>query len=254
MINIETMYADFLTKKQVENREKYKKAEGQWSASSAGQCFKKQMLRNEGVSEPILDDRVMRLLRLGTVMHTDIEESLSQYMSDPNSKYQTDEAIIFIEHSVTLSEFNVVGHLDIGIVQGNNIKVWDLKTCASYKWRMKFGRKPDPKGNPGYNLQLATYLYGLTQEQMSAEDAYEGKHWNREMALLWYNKDTSAMREEFVSNDWIKRALSYWEDLNDAAESTSEALTPGMYGVPMENWECRYCGFKDIHCPGIDYK
>ena len=63
------------------------------------------------------------------------------------------------------------------------------------------------------------------------------------------------MREEFVDNTWIDKAMDYWSDLNDYAEdSTPEQLIPGSYGVPMENWECRYCGFKDIHCPGIDYK
>lgn len=252
MINVETIYAHFLNKKQIENRAKYTKLEGQWSASSAGSCFKKQILRKEDVKEPPLDDRVMRLLRLGTVMHTDIEESLTQYINDPDSKYQSNNATIFIEHQVRLPEFNVVGHLDIGVVQGKSVKVFDIKTCASYKWRMKFGRKPDPKGNPGYNLQLATYLYGFIEEQMNAEDAYNGVEWDREMSLLWYNKDTSAMREEYVGNEWIKKALDYWSDLNDYAGEGSEALIPGSYGTPMENWECRYCGFKDIHCPGIN--
>jgi len=121
----------------------------------------------------------------------------------------------------------------------------DIKTCASYKWRMKFGRKPDPKGNPNYNMQLATYLEALSKE-LDVDAILE-------MSLLWYNKDTSALREEYVdASHWIERAMEYWEELNEYSEdTTSENMVVGDYGVPMENWECRYCGFKDIHCKGI---
>ena len=45
------------------------------------------------------------------------------------------------------------------------------------------------------------------------------------------------------------------KELNDTLEGVKSEngneLIPGSYGVPMMNWECRYCGFKDIHCPGI---
>jgi hypothetical protein len=136
--------------------------------------------------------------------------------------------------------------LDIGIAsqKSNTAKVIDIKTCASYKWRMKFGRKPDKKGNPNYNMQVATYGMAFANEKNID---------NFEMSLLWYNKDTSAMREEYVGNEWVNKAIEYWEELNDHTEDESyESLEVGSYGVPMENWECRYCGFKDIHCKGVN--
>ena len=93
-------------------------------------------------------------------------------------------------------------------------------------------------------MQLATYLKAFQSETKSKGLA--------SMSLLWYNKDTSAMREEFVDLSWINRATEYWEELNEHSEEvTSEDMRVGSYGVPMENWECRYCGFKDIHCKGV---
>jgi len=241
MINVEEIYASALEEEQLINRTKYKSHEGWFSASAAGSCFKKLMLRKEGKIEPKMDDRVMRLLRLGTVVHEDIQKAIF------NSKEMiSDDYTIIMEKRLELPELNVVGHLDIGIVdkKTGSIKVVDIKTCASYKWRMKFGRNPDKKGNPNYNMQLATYLKAFRDETRSDGLA--------SMSLLWYNKDTSAMREEYVELPWIDRAIEYWEELNEHSEGTeSDAMVVGSYGVPMENWECRYCGFKDIYCKGV---
>jgi hypothetical protein len=242
MINIEEIYASELDREQLINRNKYRNHEGWFSASSAGSCFKKLMLRREGKQEPKMDNRVMRLLRLGTIVHEDIQRAITNSEEMSNIDYN-----IMMEKRVELPDLNVVGHLDIGILDktNGNLKVMDIKTCASYKWRMKFGRKPDPKGNPNYNMQLATYLEALSKE-LNVDAILE-------MSLLWYNKDTSALREEYVdASHWIERAMEYWEELNEYSEdTTSENMVVGDYGVPMENWECRYCGFKDIHCKGI---
>ena len=192
MINIEEMYASELDREQLINRNKYRNHEGWFSASSAGSCFKKLMLRREGKQEPKMDNRVMRLLRLGTIVHEDIQRAITNSEEMSNKDYT-----IMMEKRVELPDLKVVGHLDIGILdkKNGNLKVMDIKTCASYKWKMKFGRKPDPKGNPNYNMQLATYLKALSDE--FNVDAI------LEMSLLWYNKDTSALREEFVD-------VSHW--------------------------------------------
>jgi len=248
MINVEDIYAQNLVNQQEKNREKYNKFDGFFSASSAGSCFKKQLLRRAKIQEPPMDDRVMRLLRLGTIVHEDIQSAITNYMNDENSSYMNqsaDDIEIVMEHMIEVPDLNLIGHLDIGISsqKTNQVKVVDIKTCASYKWRMKFGRKPDKKGNPNYNMQVATYGMAFAKEKNI--DSIE-------LSLLWYNKDTSAMREEYIDNKWIDTALEYWEELNDYTEhETIESLEPGTYGVPMENWECRYCGFKDIHCKGI---
>jgi len=155
---------------------------------------------------------------------------------------------LYIEHQIKIPEINVIGHLDAAIYDGEeeSIKLYDIKTSASYKWRMKFGRKKEKNGSVNYNLQLGTYAFGLGEELKTT---------NIDMSILWYNKDTSAFREERLPAEWIGSAIEYWEEVNETLENVSSdngvELIPGSYGVPMMNWECRYCGFKDIHCQGI---
>tara|TARA_R100000152_G_C6781543_1_gene216253 strand:+ start:764 stop:1504 length:741 start_codon:yes stop_codon:yes gene_type:complete len=246
-MNLESIYAGYLNKKQDLNREKYKGYDGWHSASQAGSCFKKLALRSEGVPEPAMENRVMRLLRLGTIVHGDIEKSIKDYMDDPNSDYKNSKSVIHTEKKVEIPEFKVLGHLDIAIhnTEYKFAKIIDVKTCGSYPWKMKFGRKPDPNANTNYNLQLSTYAYAFAEENNIYLDDIE-------MSLFWYNKDTSAVKEMIVSNDWIEQALEYWEDLREYTDGVkSEDLKVGSYGVPMQNWECRYCSYKDIHCKGI---
>ena len=243
MKNIESIYAEWLFDKNAKNREKYKNFKGTFSASSAGNCFRKQYLKSKGLDEPALEDRVMRLLRLGTIVHEDIQESLNHYFRHTDTKLK-----LYIEHQIKIPELNVVGHLDAAIYDEENehIRLYDIKTSASYKWRMKFGRKREKNGSINYNLQIGTYAFGLGEELKTTDI---------DMNLLWYNKDTSAVREEPISQDWIGNAIEYWEEVNDTLEDVSSdngaELIPGSYGTPMMNWECRYCGFKDIHCQGI---
>ena len=239
MVDILGIYTEYLREENSTHKEKYVDYEGWFSASTAGSCFKKQLLRKENTEEKPFDDRVLRLLRLGTIVHQDIQKSVTDSIVSSDINYK-----IYMEHRITLPELKVVGHLDVGVMNADNhLKVSDIKTCAGYKWKMKFGRTPDKRGNPNYNMQLSTYMIGLSKEL---------KPESMEMSLLWYNKDTSAVREELVDLSWMQKAESYWEDLYDRCEdATSKDLKPGMYGVPMENWECRYCGFKDIHCEGI---
>ena len=243
MVNVEKVYADHLKEKNVENRKKYEGLTHLFSASSAGTCFRKQYLRTKGLDEIPMEDRVMRLLRLGTIVHEDIQDSLKERFKEDEKDY-----VLYMEHQIKIPDLGVVGHLDIGLYDKENgsVKVYDIKTCASYKWKMKFGRRPDKNGSVNYNLQLATYTFALAEELKTADT---------QMSLLWYNKDTSALREEPIDNSWINSALEYWEELNEYLENVNsengKELIPGSYGVPMMNWECRYCGFKDLYCQGI---
>jgi predicted RecB family nuclease len=95
-----------------------------------------------------------------------------------------------------------------------------------------------------YKLQLGTYALGV-------KDKYNPNHIY--MYLLWYNKNTSQMREQMVSPEWIDKALEYWEEVyeikEDLGKSFESELEPMItYGVPMQDWECSYCQFESI-CP-----
>ena len=93
MLDVEGLYSSYLEEKNKDYKKKYSKYKGWFSASSAGSCFKKQLLKREGKVEPPMDNRVMRLLRLGTIVHEDIQKSIfnSLLMSDIDYKIMMEE-------------------------------------------------------------------------------------------------------------------------------------------------------------------
>ncbi len=240
MSRIIDIYGDFLRKQKHEKEEKFR---DYFRASSAGSCFKKQWFSLKDYDQNELDDRVLRLLRLGTVVHADVEQALSEYKDDNTE--------VLTEQEVVIPDLKVVGHLDAALLNKDgsgevtSAEIYDLKTCASYKWRMKFGRNKEKNPSFNYELQVGTYGLGV-QAKYEVDDIT--------LSLLWYNKDTSAMREQSIDAlQWTSNALEYWETLTEALEGVTnpDDLIPGIdYGVPMMDWECRYCGFTD-YCKGI---
>ena len=239
-MDIELLYHSYLV--QADNlREKDEKL---FHASSAGSCLRKQMYSYYDFPQDRKDKRSYRILRLGTIVHKDIEEAIANY-EDVNSGGNEQ---VFIEDKIELEELNVVGTYDVGRIdmEENKFTLWDIKTAAAYKWTTKFGRKQNrkPSSDTNYKLQLGTYALGINQKF---------KVGKIEMYLLWYNKNTSQMREQIVSPEWIEKALEYWvtvnETLEDIDEHFEEELKPEYYlGVPYQDWECRYCQYYSI-CP-----
>ena len=72
--------------------------------------------------------------------------------------------------------------------------------------------------------------------------------------MLWYNKDTSMMREENINSIWMEEAFEYWTDLNEIVNDINkpEELIPGdTPNVPVYSWECKYCEYQESYCPGV---
>ena len=112
MVDILGIYTEYLREKNSTHKEKYVDYEGWFSASTAGSCFKKQLLRKENTEEKPFDDRVLRLLRLGTIVHQDIQKSVTDSIVSSDINYK-----IYMEHIITLPELKVVGHLDVGVMK-----------------------------------------------------------------------------------------------------------------------------------------
>ena len=245
MFDIESVYHSYLQVKQDSHGEKYDKHKDWFSASSAGSCYRKQLHRIRGDKRTELKPRNMRLLRLGTIVHNDIEEAVNDW-------YETNKPVdqrILTEHTIELKELNVIGHLDLctyneidGLV--SNLEVWDYKTSGTYAWRLKYGKGAKNTINSRYAMQVSTYGMGMMKE-LDADDVTLG--------LLWYNKDTSTMRREYIPDVWIDDALRYWTELNEITEDIDEPeeMQVGDVGVPFENWECKYCEYQGVYCPGL---
>jgi len=213
-------------------------------ASSAGSCYRKQMYSYYDYPSDTKDDKSYRLLRLGTIVHSDVESAISLYQD------RFPEKDIYIEQKIHIKDLEVSGTFDAGemiTIDGRKeFTLYDLKTAAAYKWTTKFGRKQNRVADSdlNYKLQLGTYALGV-KEEYNPDQIY--------MYLIWYNKNTSQMREQLVYQEWINKALEYWEEVHeikeDLGKSFERELEPMMtYGVPMQDWECSYCQFESI-CP-----
>ena len=73
------------------------------------------------------------------------------------------------------------------------------------------------------------------------------------MALLYYSKNDSKMKEHIISSDAIDRARAYWRDVDHNVRLSSEPTLVDIEfkeGVaPVYKWECgKYCDYSPI-CP-----
>ena len=234
-------YNSFLLKEQDNHREKYKEFEGWFSASTAGSCYKKQYFNVNGYDGTYPDEKSMRLMRLGTIVHKDIADAFENYREDIEAK----GFYLFVEHKVTLEELNVVGHLDLAIYDKNNysVDVTDIKTAHSYKWKKMFGRDIDRNPSVNYYLQVATYGMGIAKELGISTD-------NVNLSLTWYKKDDSSIKAQSIDNEWIEEARNYWNDLNVVLADDNEP-TVGDNNTPVYDWECKYCPYHKLYCEGI---
>jgi len=245
MLDIESVYHTYLQVKQDLNSEKYDKYKDYFSASSAGSCYRKQLHRIRGDKRTELKPRNMRLLRLGTIVHNDIEEAVNDWYDVTRPVHQR----VLTEYAIVLKELNVIGHLDLCTYDENdglvsNLEVWDYKTIGTYQWRLKYGKGAVNKIKPRYAMQVSTYGMGMMKE-LDTNDVVLG--------LLWYNKDTSTLRKEYIPDVWVDDALRYWTELNEITEDIDnpEEMQVGDVGVPFENWECKYCEYQGVYCPGL---
>ena len=250
-MDIQNIYNNYL-KHQDSLRER---DENVFHASSAGSCYRKQMYSYYNFPSDDKDQASFRLLRLGTIVHKDLEEAMCMYQdsiaeTEPNKR-------IYIEEKVKIEELDVVGTFDAGeFIQDNDESVfhlYDFKTAAAYKWTTKFGRIKNrvASTDTNYKLQLGTYALAMQNKLGFANIPLQPTKIH--MYLIWYNKNTSQMREQIVSNEWIDKALEYWTEVyemkEDMEKGFEDELIPEItYGVPVQDWECRYCQYYSI-CP-----
>ena len=254
-VNIEKLYNDYITTKNEENYQtRYKGKERYYHASGGGSCSRKlyyESIEQAETTNPN-DERSSRLLRLGTIVHEDLQESLSDttIYSNTNSsntnsskekeiQYLEKESFEFhIEKEIILEDLNVRGFYDLVAVSQSNGSVYliDFKTMGNFPWSRKFGWKNvDP--NPSFHQEIQLGTYGLFVEKEFGR--LDG------MYLYYYNKDNSQMRAVQVQLSMLKRAEDFWVNVN---EEHAKGLPPFREGFsPVQDWNCRYCRFLD-HC------
>lgn len=240
------IYNQYLSEIESDNKSKYEeKNPGKYyRASSAGHCFKKHWYSINGYLGKEIDEKSKRLLRLGTIVHEDIEKAINWYSNQLSGDVSVFEYDVnfHTEYEIIIEELGVMGSSDIVVVDNEKKAcVLDIKTTHSYKWKMMFGRNKEPKPSRMYELQLGTYAMGVcNQENIQPEDI--------SMYLVYYKKDDSLMRPVEVNNVWMDNAAEYWFTLNETLDMVKEEadLPRDTLNVPVEQWECRYCQFEPI--------
>ena len=246
MHRLEEIYNAYLHEQSQQYRELYAGHEDWFSASSAGQCYRKQWYRVNGQKPVETEPQSSRLLRLGTILHKDMEEAIRWFTRTKDSNETW-----LLEHEVKIPKLRVLGHLDIAIISEDqhSAQIYDIKTAKAYSWTKRFGQKKNRDLNPSrnYELQIATYGMGLANHLGLDPD-------NIELNILWYRKDDSFVRIQKISPKYGKLALNYWTDLFETLEEirSADELTPDEdVNVPVQDWECSYCQFTDV-CDGKD--
>jgi len=252
----EDIYQEYLVHKNEENRkERYEGNESWYHASGAGFCSRKLYYESVEKAEPTNppNKKSMRVMRVGTILHQDIQDALIYYNNILYSKENNNDNMLLesiavesvkkfdTEGEIRLPEFRVRGFFDVLLqdfsassTEGIN-RLYDIKTSSSWGFKQKFGRGSTQYENRNHYLQVATYGLALKEKLGSLES----------MSILYYNKDNSDIKEQIVPNEYLDNARRYWHSIN---EEHSRGLPGFVHGVsPAYKWCCNYCQFKD-HC------
>ena len=157
-VDIEKLYNDYIAVKNEENyKNRYEGREQYYHASGAGSCSRKlyyESIEQASTTNPS-NERSNRILRLGTIVHEDLQASLSDTIYSTNidstnidstnhneSIYYKEKEIYnlqkesfeyHIEKEIQLPEFNVRGFYDLVAVNKDDgsVHLIDFKTMAS---------------------------------------------------------------------------------------------------------------------------
>ena len=259
-VGLEEYYLDYINKKNEENYQKrYVGKEKYYHASGAGFCSRKLYYQSVEKAKPTNETPSLgkMKMRFGSIFHDDFQNALSDtyiktsYINTNDINIKEKDKVLYkkkvkfhVEQEIIIPDLNVRGFYDVVAEQQEDdetrIYLYDLKTIASYPWMRKFGRSiTDTSEN--YKLQLGTYGAAV-KEQFGRLDG---------MYLYFYNKDTSQIRNVFVSDNYVNLARNYWRNIQ---REHAKGLPQFIKGIsPAEQWACGYCEFLD-HCNPPDYK
>ena len=246
-VDIERVYADYINKQNDLNREeRYKGKEHHFQASSSGMCARKIYYSSVENIEPTNppDKRASRLLRLGTIVHEDLQNAFTnivnynRYLLKKEKEVKEKKFEVHMENEVIIPEWNVRGFYDLVINCSSGVYLYDFKTMASFSWSMKFGRKYKDKNPSSHQeLQLGTYGYAIKKEFGRLDG----------MFLCYYKKDDSVMKCVPVPLTYVSRAYLFWKNIKDEHKQGLPQFRDGV--SPVQKWQCNYCQFLDLCKP-----
>ena len=143
---------------------------------------------------------------------------------------------VLVEDLMVNEELRVRGFIDLVVVDDEGrVFLYDIKSINAWSYRMKFGRNKEANGSIHQELQVATYGLYLKEKYGRLDGMY----------LIYYNKDSSMIKQVEVQNSMLDTARAYWEQVN---EIHSKGMPPLKENEsPIMDWECKYCNFS-VEC------
>ena len=254
------IYAQYLNAENEKNRlERYDGKEHYYHASGSGTCSRKLYFQSVEKVEPtnLPDAKSMRVMRLGTILHEDVQKSLVLYNINNNINNNINSNIsselnktiekndFVIEEEITIEELNVRGFYDLlhfqkGINDDRGVVLYDIKTAADYSFKKLFGIGQSNRMTH-QELQLGTYGYAVKEKY----GRLDGMH------IMYYNKNTSVIKYMEVPLSYTNTAYMFWANIK---KEHSKGLPNFKDGVsPVMKWECNYCNYLN-HCKPVNNK
>ena len=217
---------------------RYKGKEKWYHSSQSGMCIRKHYFASVLKVEPSDDKspKAYRIFRLGDIVHEDIQTAVQQYAL-------ANGLPIFVEKELFLDDLNVRGFIDLGFVDKHILH--DIKTCNAYRWKLMFGRNGNfTEVSQSHQLQLGTYGLWYKREYGDLKG----------LKLVYYNKDTSVMREMDLDLSVIEEAEKYWLKVKDLIAKGQPPVA--MQSSPFYKWECNpsYCSYYTVCGGGVERK
>ena len=182
--------------------------------TDAGKCFRSVFFKFKNVPREDIKANILRLFDHGDHIHQLIMKPLLSIR---------DIHVVAAEVNIPPQEL-ISGRADAIVSCGKELYVLDIKSMNS----MIFKGLDSPKEENIGQVQLYMHYFQIPKG-----------------ILLYVNKDTQELKEFVVSYD-KKLAESLLKGLKELKTKIDSNIIPErMEGYP-ENWQCRYCQFKEI--------
>ncbi len=182
--------------------------------TDAGKCARAVFFKFKNAPKKAIEPNILRLFDHGDHIHQLIMKPL----------------LSIREVHVVASEVNIPpqklisGRADAIVSDGKNLYVLDIKSMNS----MIFRNLEAPKEENIDQIQLYLHYFRIPKG-----------------ILLYVNKDNQELKEFVIEYD-KKRALDLLGQLAETKNKIDSDIIPERIPDYPENWQCRYCQFKEI--------
>ena len=182
--------------------------------TDAGKCCRSIFFKFKNAPRKEIEANILRLFDHGDAIHKLIMKPL---ISTRDIHVVASEVVIPPQEIIS-------GRADAILSDGKELYVLDIKSMNS----MIFRNLESPKEENVSQIQLYLHYFKIPKG-----------------ILLYVNKDNQELKEFFVYYD-KKIVEPILKILQDLKKKIDENIIPARLSTYPEDWQCRYCQFKDI--------